>query len=735
MIRRLRGTRFSLLAWPLLALGLLTAVVAPFLHLWYRTGVVRLELEAGGRLDRAVTSVQAIFEEVAGDTRLLVRLQEVQAAARDPVPATLGRLPPLFGVFLESYDRYLAIELLDARGQVLVEATRSIRPEDLRGGSHLGHTHPFLLRTAPHEGNDALTLSDHRWHRSPFAGSGSLPVLHLLRTLPQPWPRRVVRVDMRLDDLFFSLRNQVLRGGGEELVIHDARGRRLDRGGDVPVPPPQWSLRPTAESGSAGEGLVVHRSFDPLGRAMGSRERWTLSLWIPPSQLRQFDLLHQPVGQALLLTLYAGTAVAVTLLARAQRQRRRDSEQFAHVLDSLLDPHALLRPIRDHRSRIVDFQLVTLNQAAQRGIDGGDAALPTTLSRALPHLQDARLLAVYCDAIERGTAVKLDDVALQDPRLGVRHHEIRAVRVGEMLCLSWRDVSERLELQKRLADSEQQFRLLAENASDVVLRVGPERQVLWASPALDTMLGWPPSSWVGRSVDDLLLEAAAPGEVAAAANLTGVEQRRVRARSGQLHWIELHSSAVQRGSRRNEGWVMSFRTIDAEVALALDLERRACFDPLTGLLNRAELLERLQELVQGRRRGDGQVVLLFCDLDRFKEVNDAHGHLAGDAVLRAVADRLRSVVRSADLAGRMGGDELLVVLVGIRTQKDALAVAEKLRRALAEPIPWAGRDLQVSVSIGLTEMDPEESIDQALNRADQGMYQAKRSGRNGIVTL
>ncbi|MFM7675065.1 MAG: GGDEF domain-containing protein [Synechococcus sp.] len=181
---------------------------------------------------------------------------------------------------------------------------------------------------------------------------------------------------------------------------------------------------------------------------------------------------------------------------------------------------------------------------------------------------------------------------------------------------------------------------------------------------------------------------------------------------------------------------MSFRTIDAEVALELDLEQRARFDPLTGLLNRGEILQRLQALSTGRRRrGEGRLMLLFCDLDRFKEVNDRHGHQAGDAVLRAVADRVHAVVRRGDLAGRMGGDELLVVLVGIQEPADALAVTEKLRRSLAEPIPWEGEALRVSVSIGLTEMDPEESVDEALHRADQGMYRAKRSGRDGVVAL
>ncbi|MEB3263968.1 MAG: sensor domain-containing diguanylate cyclase [Synechococcus sp.] len=445
------------------------------------------------------------------------------------------------------------------------------------------------------------------------------------------------------------------------------------------------------------------------------------------------------MGLALVLTLYGGTAAAVTLLALARRRRRRERAEFAAVLDSLHDPHALLRPIRNPNGRIIDFQVAQLNQAAHR-YNGPQPGPPgsRTLLEWMPDHQPSGLLSAYANAMELGEVVVLDDVPLQHPVHGARRFEIRAVRVDQMLCVSWRDVTERRQLIERLAESEKQFRLLAENASDVVLRVSGSRLVQWVSPALTAMLGWVPQEWIGRPVEELLLPSlsveAAPRESGPAP--VGIERRRVADSNGQLHWIEIHSSAVQGDQQQPDGWEMSFRTIDAEVALELDLEQRARFDPLTGLLNRGEILQRLQALSTGRRRrGDGRLMLLFCDLDRFKEVNDRHGHQAGDAVLRAVADRVHAVVRRGDLAGRMGGDELLVVLVGIQEPADALAVAEKLRRSLAEPIPWEGEALRISVSIGLTEMAPEESVDEALHRADQGMYRAKRSGRDGVVAL
>ena len=147
-----------------------------------------------------------------------------------------------------------------------------------------------------------------------------------------------------------------------------------------------------------------------------------------------------------------------------------------------------------------------------------------------------------------------------------------------------------------------------------------------------------------------------------------------------------------------------------------------------------EALNRIETLGAQTRRSGHELAVLFCDLDHFKEINDIHGHAAGDEVLRVTASRLREVLRTSDdLAARIGGDELLVVLHGVRDMDDAVSIAEKLRAAAAQPVSTATGPVTATLSIGVTLAHPDESTDELVARADTAMYQAKQSGRNRVV--
>ena len=128
--------------------------------------------------------------------------------------------------------------------------------------------------------------------------------------------------------------------------------------------------------------------------------------------------------------------------------------------------------------------------------------------------------------------------------------------------------------------------------------------------------------------------------------------------------------------------------------------------------------------------------MLFCDIDRFKGINDTFGHGAGDEVLRTLGDRVSAAIRVDDFAARIGGDEILVVLTGVSDLDAAEAVAEKIRSAAAEAIPYdGGPDLHTSLSIGVAIAHPGESSDALIERADNAMYAAKRAGRDQVVTI
>jgi diguanylate cyclase (GGDEF)-like protein len=157
------------------------------------------------------------------------------------------------------------------------------------------------------------------------------------------------------------------------------------------------------------------------------------------------------------------------------------------------------------------------------------------------------------------------------------------------------------------------------------------------------------------------------------------------------------------------------------------LERRALVDPLTGVLNRRGISDVVARAIARTRRIGGSLCVLMVDVDRFKAINDEHGHAAGDTVLRHVARSLTDAVRFADRVGRCGGDEFLVVLPG--TDRDAaLALAHRLRNLRLLPLA-IGPDqaIEVAVSVGVASLGPDDTSDSLLERADREMYRVKRT--------
>ena len=158
----------------------------------------------------------------------------------------------------------------------------------------------------------------------------------------------------------------------------------------------------------------------------------------------------------------------------------------------------------------------------------------------------------------------------------------------------------------------------------------------------------------------------------------------------------------------------------------------ARYDDLTGLANRVQFNEELSGLLNAVRRGESHVTLQLIDLDRFKAINDTLGHPVGDKLLKQVAERLRSIIRPADLITRFGGDEFIVVQTGTDNRQDAEWLAQRLLRAIAEPFEVDGHRLDIGASIGIA-MAPADGTDadQLLKKADMALYAAKHSGRGG----
>ncbi len=168
----------------------------------------------------------------------------------------------------------------------------------------------------------------------------------------------------------------------------------------------------------------------------------------------------------------------------------------------------------------------------------------------------------------------------------------------------------------------------------------------------------------------------------------------------------------------------------------VELLARSLHDELTGLPRRTLLLDRLQATMQHATRTGRPGALLFVDLDRFKQVNDTHGHAAGDAVLVAMARRLAAAVRRSDTVARLGGDEFVVLLSCPTLAQDALAVGDKLLQAILAPVPFAGHALQVSPGIGVVGFLGESvGAERIIQQADAAMYAAKARGKGRVAML
>ena len=163
------------------------------------------------------------------------------------------------------------------------------------------------------------------------------------------------------------------------------------------------------------------------------------------------------------------------------------------------------------------------------------------------------------------------------------------------------------------------------------------------------------------------------------------------------------------------------------------LERLALYDSLTGLPNRVLLAQAMERDIEAVQRTGGCIVVCYLDLDGFKQINDRHGHAAGDSLLQTLAQRMQQVLSPRDLVARLGGDEFVAVLHGIHVGQQRLPLLDRLLRVLVEPVAWNDQMLEITASIGVVFYSGDSGVlapDQLLCSADQAMYAAKRQGKN-----
>lgn len=276
-------------------------------------------------------------------------------------------------------------------------------------------------------------------------------------------------------------------------------------------------------------------------------------------------------------------------------------------------------------------------------------------------------------------------------------------------------------------------------SSDVTVVTDATGRLSYVSPSLVHLLGFLPQAWRGRVLYDKAVEEDRRAVEAAVQELagggtTGEVRARFRHADGRVRIVAARFRDA-RGDTTVDGLVWNLRDITEEQALADQLRHRAFHDELTGLANRALFLDRLQQALDRSARTGAGIAVCVLDLDAFKPVNDDHGHLVGDDLLRTVAERFRAAVRPGDTVARLGGDEFGVLLEDVLPDR-AEAVAARFVDSLRRPVLALGQELTVSVSGGVAvAAGGGRTADELMHEADMAMYHVKTRGGGRLVAF
>ncbi|AMC35571.1 GGDEF domain-containing protein [Janthinobacterium sp. B9-8] len=282
------------------------------------------------------------------------------------------------------------------------------------------------------------------------------------------------------------------------------------------------------------------------------------------------------------------------------------------------------------------------------------------------------------------------------------------------------------------------FSTAIEQSPTPVLITGPNRVIQYVNPKFLEETGYSAAETLGRTPTFLRSEDTDDSAYQEMWDYLLQGQRwegelQTRRKSGEIYWEEVHVGPVKDSEGKTTHYVAMLLDINERKKIHQRLAHSAHYDMLTQLPNRILLFERVNQALVRAKRNQTRLALLFIDLDKFKLVNDIHGHAIGDLLLEDAAKRMLGGLRDSDSVGRIGGDEFMVLLPEISSESDASAVAEKIRESLNQPFSLDGKMLVISSCIGIA-LFPEHGVEVAelAKNADEAMYQAKSLGGDRV---
>lgn len=468
-----------------------------------------------------------------------------------------------------------------------------------------------------------------------------------------------------------------------------------------------------------------------------SREGWHAGLHLLRLDTEPKSLLLVQASEDLdrFQRRYLTTLTRSTALAMRAFQAREElaEERGRRRLDALVQNSGDLVLV----AREPDSPLEYISPATRSLLGSGfpDRAVPSLAS--LVHPEDWPSFLAACERLDSG-----EHTPSRDMRLGLnathwRWFDVVATNLASHpeiggLVINARDASERRAAQQSMRESEARFRALVQNSADIVAVI-EDGSIQYASPSVETVLGYLPAELVNTPIGRLVLDEDRPLLAESFKDLSTdsvtVTEIRVRTRGGAYITMEALLTDL-----RNEpavgGIVVNARDISVPRELESKLRQAAYYDSLTGLPNRALLEDTATSAARSSRGKPHHIAVLFIDLDDFKDVNDGFGREAGDAVLRTVAVRLQEHTRVRDMAVRIGGDEFAVLVSECYGDFELEELSSRLLSALSVPMVIGQQSISISASIGIASARGSRSTtDDLLRDADAAMYLAKERGK------
>ena len=491
--------------------------------------------------------------------------------------------------------------------------------------------------------------------------------------------------------------------------------------------------------GAPVSAMVLLQGSSTLHWAFG-----TMSVVFLISTLASARYLHETLDKAIRLGLEqrslagdlerAGQAAEAALSERTRlEEEMRRERDFA---EGLIDTAQAIVLLLDTEGRIVRFNRFLEELSGRRledlkGASFVDTFLPerrrragrTVFEKAIGAAQTTSTIAPILARGGREALVEWHDKPLKDS----------SGRVTGLLAIG-QDVTRREEQ----AASQRLLMAAVEQSNATIVMTDADARIIFVNSAFVRTTGYEADEVLGQN-PRLLKSGKMPPEIYDDLWATIVSGRPWRGelcnrtKGGALYWEAASISPITDEHGRTTNYLAVMDDITRRKALEEELTRLATTDPLTGVANRRRFLEELELELERFQRFRRPSAVLMLDVDRFKEINDTHGHAAGDAALRHLSGLVRTRLRRIDLLGRLGGEEFGILLPGA-DREGAVQCAEDLRRHLeGTPLTTDGMAISLTVSIGVALIDPGDAApDAVLARADRALYRAKEGGRNRV---